>query len=69
MPKLGRRRIRGPIERIVVDECLGSGTPLLAQLRQQLGSHPIEVVQLAARHPGIPDIELLDKFWTDARRC
>jgi hypothetical protein len=52
----------GPIRRIVVDECLGSGTPLLAQLRQQLGSHPIEVVHLAARHPGIPDIELLDKL-------
>jgi hypothetical protein len=62
MPKLGRHRIRGPIERIVVDECLGSGTPLLAQLTQKLGSHPIEVVYLAARHPGIPDIEILDKL-------
>jgi hypothetical protein len=62
MPKLGRQRIGAPIERIVVDECLGSGAPLLAQLTQQLGAHPIEVVHVAAQHSGIPDIELLDKL-------
>jgi hypothetical protein len=71
-PKLGRERMGGPIRRIVVDECLGSGTPLLAQLRQQLGSHPIEVVHLAARHPGFPASRTSSSstsFWTDARRC
>jgi hypothetical protein len=59
IPNLGRKR---PIERIVVDECFGPGTPLLPQLMQQLGAHPIEIVHLAVRHPGIPDIELLDKL-------
>jgi len=51
-----------PIERIVVDECLGPDSPLLAKLMGQLGDHPVELVLLAARHPGIPDVEILDKL-------
>jgi hypothetical protein len=61
MSSLGRKRVRSPIERIVVDECLGTASPLLAQLMHQIGNEPIEIVHLAARHPGIPDIELLNK--------
>jgi hypothetical protein len=61
MPNLCRNHVRGPIERIVVDECLGTASPLLAQLMQQIGDQPTEIVYLATRHPGIPDIELLNK--------
>jgi hypothetical protein len=59
---LDQIHVRGRIERIVVDECLGPGSPLLAQLTQQIGNQPIEIVHVAARHPGIPDIELLNKL-------
>jgi hypothetical protein len=62
MPNLGRKHVRGRIGRIVVDECLGPASPLLAQLTQQIGNQPIEIVHVAARHPGIPDIELLNKL-------
>ena len=62
MPDLGRKHVRDRIERIVVDECLGLGSPVLAQLMQQIGSQSIEIVNVAARHPGIPDIELLNKL-------
>jgi hypothetical protein len=62
MPAVGRKHVTDRIERIVVDECLGPGSPMLAQLMQQIGSQSIEVVNVAARHPGIPDIELLNKL-------
>jgi hypothetical protein len=61
MPKQSRKRAVLPIERIVIDECLGPGAPLLAQLMGRLGGRPVEFVFLAARHPGIPDVEILDK--------
>jgi len=61
MPNLDRKHVRRPIERIVVDECLGTASPLLAQLIQQIGNQPIEIVYLAVRHPGVPDIEILNK--------
>jgi len=51
-----------PIERIVVDECLGPDSPVLSKLTKQLGDHPFELVILSARHPGIPDVEILDKL-------
>jgi hypothetical protein len=51
-----------PIERIVIDECFGPDSPLLAQLTGRLRGHPVELVFLAARHPGIPDVEILDKL-------
>ena len=62
MPKHDAHRAGCPIERIVVDECLGPASPLVEQLTQLLDGCPVEVVMLAARHPGIPDIEILDKL-------
>jgi hypothetical protein len=50
------------IERVVVDECVGQESPLVGQLRCRLGDRPIKFVFLAAEHPGIPDIEILDKL-------
>ncbi len=50
------------IERVVVDECVGQDSPLVGQLRCRLGDRPIKFVFLAAEHPGIPDIEILDKL-------
>jgi hypothetical protein len=61
MRKQSGQRAGLPIERIVIDECLGPATPLLAQLTGRLGGRPVEFVFLAARHPGIPDVEILDK--------
>jgi hypothetical protein len=65
-------RLRGPlarskppvklIERVVVDECVGQASTLLDQLRCRLGDRPIKFLFLAAEHPGIPDIEILDKL-------
>ena len=54
------------IERVVVDECVGQTSALLGQLRCRLGDRPIRFVFLATEHPGIPDIEILDKL-LDAR--
>jgi hypothetical protein len=56
------------IERVVVDECIGqtSALPVPGQLRSRLGDQPIKFVFLATAHPGIPDIEILDKL-LDAR--
>ncbi len=62
MPKQSGHRAGLPIERIVIDECLGPDSPLLAQLTGRLSGHPVELVFLAARHPGIPDGEILDKL-------
>jgi hypothetical protein len=50
------------IERVVVDECVGQASALLEQLRCRLGDRPIKFVFLATEHPGIPDIEILDKL-------
>jgi hypothetical protein len=54
------------IERIIVDECLGQASPVLDELRQRLDGQPVVCVFLSVRHPGIPDIEILDKLM-DAR--
>ena len=62
MPNQSGRPAGPPIERVVVDECLGPNSPMLPQLAERLGSRPVEVVILAAQHPGIPDIEILDKL-------
>ena len=35
---------------------------MLSKLKGQQGDHPVAVVFLAARHPGIPDVEILDKL-------
>jgi hypothetical protein len=62
MPNQSGQRARLPIERIVIDECLGPDSPLLAQLTGRFGGDPVELVFLAAQHPGIPDVEILDKL-------
>lgn len=61
-PKQSGHRAGLRIERIVIDECFGPDSPLLAQLTGRLCGHPVERVFLAARHPGIPDVEILDKL-------
>src|SRR5258707_6960063 len=50
------------IERVVVDECVGRESPLVGQLCLCLGGRPVTFVFLATEHPGIPDIEILDKL-------
>ena len=50
------------IERVIVDECVGQQSPLVGQLRQRLGGRPVKFVFLATKHPGIPDVEILDKL-------
>ena len=62
MSNRNRTRARSPIERIVVDECVGTNSPLLGQLIDQIGNRSIEIVDVAGQHPGIPDIVLLNKL-------
>ena len=50
------------IERVVVDECVGQESPLVGQLYERLRERPVKFVFLATEHPGIPDIEILDKL-------
>ena len=54
------------IERVVVDEGVGRDSTLVAELRSRLGERPVAFLFLASEHPGIPDIEILDKL-LDAR--
>jgi hypothetical protein len=54
------------IERVVVDEGVGPDSELVAQARDRLGERQVAFVFLARAHPGIPDIEILDKL-LDAR--
>jgi hypothetical protein len=65
-PKQSGHRAGLRIERIVIDECFKPDSPLLAQLMGRLCGHPVELVFLASRHPGIPDVEIVDKL-LDAR--
>jgi hypothetical protein len=50
------------IERVVVDEGVGPDSELIAQFRARLGERQVVFVFLAKEHPGIPDIEILDKL-------
>jgi hypothetical protein len=50
------------IERVVVDEGVGPGSPLVEQLLGRLGERSVQFVFLATDRPGIPDIEILDKL-------
>jgi len=54
------------IERVVVDEGVGPDSELVRQFRDRLGEQQVAFVFLASEHPGIPDIEILDKM-LDAR--
>ena len=48
--------------KVVVDECVGSKSRLFQQFRAWLEDRPVEFLYLAERHPGIPDVEILDKL-------
>jgi hypothetical protein len=50
------------IERVVVDEGVGPDSELVRQFRDRLGEQQVAFVFLASEHPGIPDIEILDKM-------
>jgi hypothetical protein len=50
------------IERVVVDEGVGPDSELMAEFRDRLGERQVVFVFLASEHPGIPDIEILDKL-------
>jgi hypothetical protein len=50
------------IERVIVDEGVGRESALVMELRSRLGERAVEFVFLASEHPGIPDIEILDKL-------
>jgi hypothetical protein len=50
------------IERVVVDEGVGRDSELVALFRDRLGGRQVVFVFLASEHPGIPDIEILDKL-------
>ena len=50
------------IERVVVDEGVGRDSELMGQFRDRLGGRQVVFVFLASEHPGIPDIEILDKL-------
>jgi hypothetical protein len=50
------------IERVVVDEGVGRDSELMVQFRDRLGGRQVVFVFLASEHPGIPDIEILDKL-------
>jgi hypothetical protein len=50
------------IERVVVDEGVGRDSELMVQFRDRLGERQVVFVFVASEHPGIPDIEILDKL-------
>jgi hypothetical protein len=50
------------IERVIVDESVGPDSELMAQFRDRLGGRQVVFVFLSREHPGIPDIEILDKL-------
>jgi hypothetical protein len=47
---------------VIVDEGSGPNTATWAQFQRILGQRPVEYVFLAEAHPGIPDVEILDKL-------
>lgn len=48
--------------KVVVDECVGLESLLFEEFRVWLGDRAAEFVFLAEVHPGIPDVEILDKL-------
>ena len=51
-----------PIERVVVDESVGRDSELMALFRDRLGERQVVFIFVASEHPGIADIEILDKL-------
>ena len=48
--------------RVIVDENAGQNTALWCEFQRVLGGQPWEFVFLQEAHPGIPDVEILDKL-------
>ncbi len=48
--------------RVIVDEGNGPNTATWLQFQRVLGGRPAEYLFLAEAHPGIPDVEILDKL-------
>jgi hypothetical protein len=48
--------------RVIVDENVGRNTALWHEFQRVLGGQPWEYVFLSEAHPGIPDVEILDKL-------
>ena len=49
-------------KRVIVDENVGRSTALWREFQRVLGGQPWEYVFLSEAHPGIPDVEILDKL-------
>lgn len=49
-------------KRLIVDENVGRSSALWREFHQVLGDQPWNYVFLAEAHPGIPDVEILDKL-------
>ena len=52
----------GMAKRVIVDENVGRTTALWREFQRVLGGQPWEYVFLSEAHPGIPDVEILDKL-------
>ncbi len=48
--------------RVIVDENVGPNTRIWREFQRALGGQPWEFVFLSKVHPGIPDVEILDKL-------
>ncbi len=57
----GARLERG-LRRVIVDECVGRDSELVAAFGRRLAGHPATFLYLAESHPGMPDVEILDKL-------
>ncbi len=53
--------MRPPLK-VVVDECVGLESRLFEEFRAWLGDRAAEFLYLSEAHPGIPDVEILDKL-------
>ena len=49
-------------KRVIVDENVGRNTALWHEFQRVLGGQPWDYVFLSEAHPGIPDVEILDKL-------
>jgi len=49
-------------KRVIVDENVGRNTALWHEFQRVLGEQPWDCVFLSEEHPGIPDVEILDKL-------
>ena len=50
------------MKRVIVDENVGRNSSLWHEFQRVLGGQPWDYVFLSEAHPGIPDVEILDKL-------